>query len=195
MKALILENKVVDIAEKEFPVAPAMSWVDCDDTVKVGWFYINEELKESDLSDEELLSLTKESKITQMKLNRDLSLESPMVSVKANEYGTDNEVYFEFQTKSTGNSLTEPATIIFRALSYPSIKYSCNIIEGEDKRKGYVEITTPVAEDLSSHLQLRATTNIQYANDLEEEISSIEIGDYDSLEAALIALNNINIDF
>ena len=39
MKALILENKVVDIQATEFEVAPTMSWVDCDDTVKVGFSY------------------------------------------------------------------------------------------------------------------------------------------------------------
>ena len=39
MKALIFENKVVDIQATEFEVAPTMSWVDCDETVKVGFSY------------------------------------------------------------------------------------------------------------------------------------------------------------
>ena len=39
MKALILENKVVDVQATEFEVAPTLSWVDCDDTVKVGFSY------------------------------------------------------------------------------------------------------------------------------------------------------------
>jgi len=39
MKALILNNKVVDIQEKEFLVHSSMTWVDCDDTVKVGFSY------------------------------------------------------------------------------------------------------------------------------------------------------------
>ena len=33
MKALIFDNKVVDVKENEFPVAPTMTWVDCDNTV------------------------------------------------------------------------------------------------------------------------------------------------------------------
>jgi hypothetical protein len=41
MKALILENKVVDLAEKEFEVSKSFSWVDCDSTVKHGDFYEN----------------------------------------------------------------------------------------------------------------------------------------------------------
>ena len=39
MKALILNNKVVDVKENEFEVAPTMSWVDCDNTVKTGFTY------------------------------------------------------------------------------------------------------------------------------------------------------------
>ena len=39
MKALILNNKVVDLVETEFEVSPEMSWIDCDDTVKFGYTY------------------------------------------------------------------------------------------------------------------------------------------------------------
>ena len=39
MKALILNNQVVDIQEKEFEVHPSMTWVDCDNTVKQGFTY------------------------------------------------------------------------------------------------------------------------------------------------------------
>jgi len=39
MKALIFENKVVDIQEAEFEVHSSLTWVDCDDTVKIGFSY------------------------------------------------------------------------------------------------------------------------------------------------------------
>lgn len=39
MKALILENKVVDIAAEEFPVAEPLTWVDCPDNCASGWTY------------------------------------------------------------------------------------------------------------------------------------------------------------
>ena len=39
MKALIFENKVVDVQENEFEVAPTMTWVDCDNTIKAGFSY------------------------------------------------------------------------------------------------------------------------------------------------------------
>ena len=39
MKALIFQNKVADVQATEFEVAPTMSWVDCDSTVKIGFNY------------------------------------------------------------------------------------------------------------------------------------------------------------
>tara|TARA_R100000329_G_scaffold133407_1_gene113154 strand:- start:374 stop:649 length:276 start_codon:yes stop_codon:yes gene_type:complete len=39
MKALILNNKVVDIQQNEFEVSPEMTWVDCDSTIKIGYEY------------------------------------------------------------------------------------------------------------------------------------------------------------
>ena len=39
MKALILNNKVVDIQETEFEVHNSMTWVECDNTVKQGFNY------------------------------------------------------------------------------------------------------------------------------------------------------------
>jgi hypothetical protein len=39
MKALIFQNKVVDVQEIQFEVAPTMTWVDCDNTVKIGFSY------------------------------------------------------------------------------------------------------------------------------------------------------------
>lgn len=39
MKALILNNKVVQISESEFEVHSDFSWVDCDSTVQVGYSY------------------------------------------------------------------------------------------------------------------------------------------------------------
>jgi hypothetical protein len=39
MKALILDNQVIDVNEKETPAAPTCKWVDCDDKVQIGWGY------------------------------------------------------------------------------------------------------------------------------------------------------------
>ena len=39
MKALIFNNMVVDVAEKEFPVAPSLTWIDCPSDVKIGFSF------------------------------------------------------------------------------------------------------------------------------------------------------------
>ena len=37
--ALILNNKVVDVVDTKFEVAPSMTWVDCPADVQIGWDY------------------------------------------------------------------------------------------------------------------------------------------------------------
>jgi len=40
MKALLnSENKVIDVKETEFPVHSSCTWMDCDDTVEIGFTY------------------------------------------------------------------------------------------------------------------------------------------------------------
>jgi hypothetical protein len=41
MKALILNNKVIEIQENEFEVAPPLKWVECDNTITVEHTYSN----------------------------------------------------------------------------------------------------------------------------------------------------------
>ncbi len=44
MKALIVNNKVVQVEINEFPVVPEFIWVECPDNCQPGWDYINGEL-------------------------------------------------------------------------------------------------------------------------------------------------------
>jgi len=41
MKALIFDNKVVQVQETEFEVSPTMIWVDCPDDCIPGWDFVN----------------------------------------------------------------------------------------------------------------------------------------------------------
>ena len=64
MKALILNKKVIDIKDKEFPVSSDCKWVDCDDEkVKIGWNYDGSKFTdihvETTVTDEELASLAR----------------------------------------------------------------------------------------------------------------------------------------
>jgi pyruvoyl-dependent arginine decarboxylase (PvlArgDC) len=54
MKALIFENRVVDVQATEFEVAPTMSWVDCDDTVKIGFSYDGSTFTSNETTAEEI---------------------------------------------------------------------------------------------------------------------------------------------
>ena len=54
MKALILNNKVVDISENEFEVHSSMTWVNCDETVKVGFSYNGNLFTSNELTADEI---------------------------------------------------------------------------------------------------------------------------------------------
>jgi formylmethanofuran dehydrogenase subunit A len=144
------------------------------------------------LSQSEQLAQAKDAKIIQLKTNRNTLLQQPMASIQAFEVNPEtqsvlsNLVYFEFNTERTTNGLTDPATIVFTALSGSNIIYSCKIIEGSSTRAGYVQINKSVAETIMTHLQQRATSTIRQTNTLEAEIEACE---------DLEELNTININF
>ena len=54
MKALIFENKVVDVQENEFEVHSSMTWVDCDNTIKAGFTYDGSTFTSDELNEETL---------------------------------------------------------------------------------------------------------------------------------------------
>jgi len=41
MKALVFENKVVDLVAQEFDVSPSMTWMDAPDGCEAGWLLEN----------------------------------------------------------------------------------------------------------------------------------------------------------
>lgn len=48
MKALIFENKVVDIQPEPFPVAPSMEWYNAPEGCQVGWLLENGQIVTND---------------------------------------------------------------------------------------------------------------------------------------------------
>ncbi|MEY3429219.1 MAG: hypothetical protein RI930_46 [Pseudomonadota bacterium] len=137
-----------------------------------------------------LLAEAKAAKIAQLKANRNAALGKPYAACKAYEWDKpeieENEVYFEFSVEATGVQLTEPNTIIFGASLGSIIKYSCIIIEGENRREGYIILNQAVAQNISAHLTDRGTIYVAYANDKEVEINAC---------TTLEELNTININF
>ena len=63
MKALLKDNIVVDIAEKEFPVHPSLTWIDCDESCKHGMKYQDGKFQEVEVKEEPLLKSELELKI------------------------------------------------------------------------------------------------------------------------------------
>lgn len=57
MKALIFENRVVDVQTTEFEVAPTMTWVDCEDTVRIGFNYDGSTFTSNEPTAEEMAEL------------------------------------------------------------------------------------------------------------------------------------------
>ena len=39
MKALIYDDKVVDVKEQSYEVHPSMKWIDCPNDIKIGFFH------------------------------------------------------------------------------------------------------------------------------------------------------------
>ena len=64
MKALIFENKVVDVQETEFEVAPTMTWVDCNNTIKIGFSYDGTTFVSNDPTAEEIAAYEAEQTAT-----------------------------------------------------------------------------------------------------------------------------------
>ncbi|BAQ85565.1 hypothetical protein [uncultured Mediterranean phage uvMED] len=80
MKALIFQNKVVDVQATEFEVAPTMSWVDCDDTVKIGFSYDGSTFTSDEPTAEEIATLEAER---QAKANLKASAKAKLIAGEA----------------------------------------------------------------------------------------------------------------
>ncbi len=129
--------------------------------------------------DSQLLQEAKNAKIIQIKVNRKESNQKDLILVQAKEI-TDNGdgsfttttdlVNFSFRTRRSGDELTNPSNLINACLRGVTIRYSCEILN--PSRRGYVEITQAIAENIESHLINRGQNNVYYANTLEDEINN-----------------------
>ena len=82
MKALVLDGKVVDVNKTEFEVHSSMSWVDCDDKVRMGWTYDGKTFKTNEVT------LTTEQKLNELRSERNKLLNSSdWVVIKEREEG------------------------------------------------------------------------------------------------------------
>ena len=74
MKALIHNDKIVQIAGTDFPVAPAMSWVDCPEEATTSWKYENGQVLPPDPEPEPTAEeLKAQAKASRQQAHRDRS--------------------------------------------------------------------------------------------------------------------------
>ena len=57
MKALILDEKVVDVKEQSYEVHPSMKWIDCPNNIKIGFFYDGKTFKSDEQTPEEIFEI------------------------------------------------------------------------------------------------------------------------------------------
>ena len=57
MKALILDDKGVDVKEQSYEVHPSMSWIDCPNDIRIGFFYDGKTFKSDEQTPEEIFEI------------------------------------------------------------------------------------------------------------------------------------------
>ena len=57
MKALIHDDKVVDVKEQSYEVHPSMSWIDCPNDIRIGFFYDGKTFKSDEQTPEEIIKI------------------------------------------------------------------------------------------------------------------------------------------
>ena len=68
MKALIQNNKVIDVQKSEFEVHSSLSWVDCGDSVEIGYSYDGSKFTSG------IVPQTSEQKLQDLRRSRDTML-------------------------------------------------------------------------------------------------------------------------
>lgn len=129
------------------------------------------------------LQEAKDSKIAQMKINRKSNINKDYISSQGNEliYNSVTGIwdqgelfYFHFSVKLTNSTSTNPE-VILRAAKESDIQYSCDIIDSsvEDGiRKGYINLTAALSDDIGVHVRVRTQNSIILANNLTIEINA-----------------------
>ena len=174
----------IEIEENQQIISKQMCVVD----VVVNGVVVDHVYKEFVPTPEVQLQEAKDSKIAQMKVNRDANIAKDYVLSEGNEITTTvvepiqsdwviGDIYtFYFNVKETGLSATEPSTVLTNATNTDFVPYSCGIIdpnsESENEiRQGYIRITSAIADAIGNDLKNRTVFSVIRANTLEIQIN------------------------
>ena len=117
MKALIFQNKIIDKKETEFPVSNEMFWVDCEDSVPMGWGYSNGNFHDPDTrTDEEKFT----ERLNQLRVKRNnLLTKSDWTQAKdVNLSNADEWTTYRQNLRDITNGLTTVADV--EAVTWPT---------------------------------------------------------------------------
>lgn len=147
------------------------------------------------------LQEAKDSKIAQMKINRDNNINKDYISSQGNEltYNPSTGIwdqgelfYFHFSVKLTDSTSTNPE-VVLRAAKENDVIYSCDIIDSSVDggiRKGYINLDAVLSDNIGFHVRERTQKSIIWANTLEIEINACNT--IEEVNAIDINFDNVN---
>lgn len=147
------------------------------------------------------LQEAKDSKLAQMKINRDANINKDYTSSQGNELTYNPETgiwdigqlfYFHFSVKLTDSTSTNPE-VVLRAAKENDVIYSCDIIDSSVDggiRKGYINLDAVLSDNIGFHVRDRTQKSIIWANTLEIEINACNTIE----EVNAIDINFDNVD-
>ena len=175
MFALISENNVVEISDKKFPVAKPLKWLKCDSSVKVGWFYIGKNFKQSLKSDTEILDEAKKRKVEEIKAIRDQRNIEPIIGKKVfliNDSGKKIKKTSDFlfyTNRHQTNPSSDPDSILSRILNIGAMPY---FTKDENGNPITIELTPEIAKSLFVMMTKRNDDNFANSKAIEKKINS-----------------------
>lgn len=107
MKALIQNNKVIDIQEIEFEVHETLSWVDCDNSVQIGWTYDGTNFETN------IPTITTEQKLTNLRNARDSLLANTDWWVLPDRTATDEQLAYRQALRDITNTYTSLDDVVW----------------------------------------------------------------------------------
>jgi len=187
----------IEIEEDQQVIGITMCVVD----VVVNGVVVDHVYKEFVPTPEVQLQEAKDSKIAQMKVNRDANLNKDYVSSQGNEltYNPSTGIwdqgelfYFHFSVKLTDSTSTNPE-VVLRAAKESDATYSCSIIDNSVDggiRKGYINLDAVLSDNIGFHIRERTQKSIIWANTLEIEINACNT--IEEVNAIDINFDNVN---
>jgi hypothetical protein len=179
MFALILENKVVDLSEIDFPVASPLQWIECSEEVERDWLYEDGEFKPTDKSSEELLEIAINSKIAEMKSYRDqlnitaiTSKQGKTINPQTGELSEGLTNFYFYTKRHDSNPASDPTSVLTAVLVMQSS--TPYVTKDLDNNPIIISLDVPLAIALSSELVAVNNYNYKLYSLIETAIKNCE---------------------